>query len=69
MYVFESFSVGAAQGWRVRAICSSFPSAGSASTSSASPMGPMKNVDPNDPGVDLHSIPGLNMDVAKKLMG
>ena len=44
-------------------------SAGSASTSSASPMGPMKNVDPNDPGVDLHSIPGLNMDVAKKLMG
>jgi len=37
--------------------------------SSSSPMGPMKNIDPNDAGVDINSIPGLNMDVAKKLMG
>tara|TARA_B100000900_G_C20548468_1_gene703683 strand:- start:503 stop:940 length:438 start_codon:yes stop_codon:yes gene_type:complete len=45
-------------------------SSGSTSNSSAaSPMGPMKDIDPNDPGVDIHSIPGLNMDIAKKLMG
>ena len=44
-------------------------SSGSPSSGSASPMGPMKNVDPNDSGVDLRSIPGLNMDIAKKLMG
>ena len=44
-------------------------SAPSASGGSASPMGPMKDLDPNDPGIDLNSIPGLNMDVAKKLMG
>ena len=44
-------------------------SSGSTASKESSPMGPMKNIDPNDPGVDLHSIPGLNMDVAKKLMG
>lgn len=31
--------------------------------------GPMRNIDPNDPGIDISSIPGLNLDVARKLMG
>ena len=31
--------------------------------------GPMRDMDPNDPGVDINSIPGLNLDVARKLMG
>ena len=31
--------------------------------------GPMRDLDPNDPGVDINSIPGLNLDVARKLMG
>ena len=44
-------------------------SSGSGASNQSSPMGPMSSIDPNDPGVDLHSIPGLNMDVAKKLMG
>ena len=44
-------------------------SSGSTASKESSPMGPIKNIDTNDTGVDLHSIPGLNMDVAKKLMG
>lgn len=43
-------------------------------TSAGSPTpqpsnGPMRDMDPNDPGVDINSIPGLNLDVARKLMG
>lgn len=43
-------------------------SGGSPSTG-ASPMGPMKDINPNDPGVDIGSIPGLNLDIARKLLG
>lgn len=42
---------------------------GGGSSEKASPMGPMKDIDPNDPGVDLNSIPGLNISVARKLAG
>ena len=44
-------------------------SAGSPDASSSSSMGPMKNVDPRDPGINLDSIPGVSMDVVRKLMG
>ena len=39
------------------------------SVEGASPSGPMANINPHDPGVDLNSIPRLNLSVAKKLIG
>jgi hypothetical protein len=42
---------------------------GSSTPSGAAAGGPMRDLDPNDPGVDINSIPGLNLDVARKLMG
>ena len=41
-----------------------------ASSGQATPSnGPMRDRDPNDPGIDITKIPGLNLDVARKLMG
>lgn len=42
---------------------------GSPTPSGNATGGPMRDLDPNDPGVDINSIPGLNLDVARKLMG
>jgi hypothetical protein len=44
-------------------------SGGTVDGTSGGTMGPMANLNPNDPGVDLGSIPGLNISVAKKLLG
>ena len=45
------------------------PTKGSQTPSGGAAGGPMRDLDPNDPGVDINSIPGLNLDVARKLMG
>ena len=31
--------------------------------------GPMRDVDPSDPGIDLSAIPGFDLQIARKLMG
>ena len=44
-------------------------SGGSVGGNSDSGMGPMANINPGDSGVDINSIPGVNLSVAKKLLG
>ena len=43
--------------------------AAQAPSPSGDSMGPMANISPNDSGVDLNNIPGLNLSVVKKLAG
>ncbi len=31
--------------------------------------GPMRDIDPSDPGIDLSNIPGFDINIARKLMG
>ncbi len=47
------------------------PSGGTpnAGPTAAAGRGPMRDIDPSDPGIDLSAIPGFNIEIAKKLMG